>query len=177
MKKGISRAGFEHLVCTSSVLVRGIVIEYENDPNTIQDLVQETFTQAWAARDTFRRESSADTWLAAIARNVCRNHVRDRVREPEVLFTPDAEYVGAEEWLEQHAVDGDDPLSLLIAGEEADRLIHRIEDLSGALATIYDLHWEYGLSPKEIAERTEWQVDTVHRYISRVRQHLTCRGI
>jgi len=41
-----------------------------------EDLAQETFLRAISIRDGFRGESSAESWLFGIARNVLRHHFR-----------------------------------------------------------------------------------------------------
>lgn len=44
------------------------------------DLTQETYLRALPALDRFRAEAGARTWLLAIARNTCADHVRREVR-------------------------------------------------------------------------------------------------
>lgn len=50
------------------------------DEQTADDLAQETFTRVVRALPAFRRESSARTWLLAIARHVCLDELRGRSR-------------------------------------------------------------------------------------------------
>jgi RNA polymerase sigma-70 factor (ECF subfamily) len=44
------------------------------------DATQETFVRAWRASGSFRGESSARTWLLAIAKRVCYDAIRQRTR-------------------------------------------------------------------------------------------------
>jgi RNA polymerase sigma-70 factor, ECF subfamily len=44
------------------------------------DATQETFVRAWRAASGFRGDSSAKTWLLAIAKRVCFDAMRQRVR-------------------------------------------------------------------------------------------------
>jgi RNA polymerase sigma-70 factor (ECF subfamily) len=44
------------------------------------DATQETFVRAWRAASGFRAESSARTWLLAIAKRVCFDAMRQRAR-------------------------------------------------------------------------------------------------
>ncbi len=44
------------------------------------DVTQDTFVRAWRALPAFRGDSSARTWLLAIARRACADAIRGRVR-------------------------------------------------------------------------------------------------
>src|SRR5580704_2963879 len=46
------------------------------DRDAAETLTQETFLRAWTARDHFRGECSAATWLTRIALNLLRDHTR-----------------------------------------------------------------------------------------------------
>lgn len=51
----------------------------------VDDLVQDTFVRALGSVRTYRGESSVRSWLFAIARNTCADHVRQRRRRRRVL--------------------------------------------------------------------------------------------
>lgn len=55
-----------------------------------EDLVQETFLQAWKSWDTFKGDSSAATWLYTIASRVCQRLHRKRSGEPDHVLSLDA---------------------------------------------------------------------------------------
>jgi len=46
------------------------------DRDVAETLTQETFLRAWSARDQFRGDCSAATWLTRIALNLVRDHTR-----------------------------------------------------------------------------------------------------
>jgi RNA polymerase sigma-70 factor, ECF subfamily len=48
--------------------------------NETDDATQETFVRAWRALPAFRGDSSARTWLLAIARRACADSIRGAVR-------------------------------------------------------------------------------------------------
>jgi RNA polymerase sigma-70 factor, ECF subfamily len=50
------------------------------DPASADDLTQEVYLRALPALDRFRGESSARTWILAIARHVCMDELRRRSR-------------------------------------------------------------------------------------------------
>jgi RNA polymerase sigma-70 factor (ECF subfamily) len=51
------------------------------DPESADDLAQETYLRAFRSLKSFRRESSARTWLLSITRRTCMDELRSRVRE------------------------------------------------------------------------------------------------
>ena len=51
----------------------------------VEDLVNETYMRALRSLGAFRGESSVRSWLLAIARNVCADHVRSRIRDRRLL--------------------------------------------------------------------------------------------
>jgi RNA polymerase sigma-70 factor (ECF subfamily) len=50
------------------------------DPESADDLTQETYLRAFRALESFRRESSARTWLLSIARRICMDELPSRIR-------------------------------------------------------------------------------------------------
>jgi RNA polymerase sigma-70 factor, ECF subfamily len=50
-------------------------------PGEEDDLVQDTYLRAFRSLDTYRGESPITAWLLSIARRVCADHVRGRVRQ------------------------------------------------------------------------------------------------
>lgn len=53
-------------------------------PGEAEDLTQETYLRALRALPGFRSESPVLVWLLSIARHVCTDHVRRRVRRAEI---------------------------------------------------------------------------------------------
>lgn len=58
---------------------------YLGDRDDADDLTQETFLRAINALPSFRRESSARTWLLSIARFTCADAVRRSVRQRRLV--------------------------------------------------------------------------------------------
>lgn len=144
---------FNKLYTENRNMVRQVVVEYENDPETVQELVQEVFARAWERRDQFRGEAQAGTWLYRIAANVGANHVRDVTeRSPELVpewaLGPPHDDDSDGSWLEQNYRDYDDPESLLIAEEEA---MLGYANLSRQEEQVFNLMYIQGLSATEAA--------------------------
>ncbi len=55
------------------------------DEQLARDVVQKTFLQAWAKRESFRGDASYRTWLIRIASNLCSNELRRAHRRREVV--------------------------------------------------------------------------------------------
>ena len=55
-------------------------------PGAAEDLAQETLLTAWRAADRLREPEQVAPWLAAIARNVCRNWARRHYRDQAHLI-------------------------------------------------------------------------------------------
>jgi RNA polymerase sigma-70 factor, ECF subfamily len=54
-------------------------------PGDEDDLVQDTYLRAFRALGSYRGEAPVTAWLLAIARRVCADHVRGRVRERRLV--------------------------------------------------------------------------------------------
>lgn len=53
-------------------------------PGEEDDLVQDTYLRAFRSLGTYRGEAPITTWLLSIARRVCADHVRSRMRQRRV---------------------------------------------------------------------------------------------
>ena len=72
---------------------------YLVDEATAEDLAQETYLRIFRALPRFRRESSARTWLLSIARRVCMDELRRRVRQRHrETLVPEFDTDRAEPW-------------------------------------------------------------------------------
>jgi RNA polymerase sigma-70 factor (ECF subfamily) len=69
----------EDLVRVSQREVR-LLCTHLGDPDTIDDLVQDTYVRAFRALPRFRNDGGARSWLLTIARNTCADATRRRVR-------------------------------------------------------------------------------------------------
>jgi RNA polymerase sigma factor (sigma-70 family) len=121
------------------------------------DLAQESLVQAYRSLARFRNASSFPTWLLGIAHNHWRNARR---RRPAVVLEP--EHLAALDPVPSPA-----PLSDLK------------QDLAQALRTLADdeqavvhLHYQQGLSHREIAGVLDWPLGTVKTHLARSKEKL-----
>lgn len=115
------------------------------------DLTQDTYVRAFASLHRFLGRSSARTWLLAIARRVCADHVRAAQRERRL---PDSR--------EKHGTDPADSVAVraLVDGLERQR------------REAFVLTQMVGLSYAEAADVCACPVGTIRSRVARAREDL-----
>jgi len=121
-------------------------------PIEAEDLLQEVFARALRRASSFRGESTARTWLFAIARYVLLERSRVRIHFTE---TSNA------------AEPAPGPESLLIRSERATQLLYALERLPDDQAIAFELHEIDGLRHEEIAELLGIRVATSRKRLQR----------
>lgn len=124
--------------------VEAFVLRLTGDPGLAEDLTQETMVRADRKATEFRGDSSAKSWLCAIALNLVRDHFRASARRPA---TPtDAE-----------------TLERLAGSGEGGELVHMKAEMSRCIAEhllmlpeqqyrVVALHDMAGLGHKDVAD-------------------------
>ncbi len=130
------------------------------DPDTADDLAQETYLRAFGSLHRFEGRSSVRTWLLAIARRVCADAVRSRRRRRLTLVRDDADLADVP------APGGADPVGE--GAGVADLLARMDPDRREAFALTQLL----GLSYVEAAEVAGCAVGTIRSRVARGRADL-----
>src|SRR3954471_4727619 len=138
-KAGDSRAATRLVGRHSQALARFAASAGERDG--IEELVQDTFVQAFASLDSFRGESSLRTWLFTIERRLMLDRRRAERRSKETVPVQESDQVS-----EYGA------LVSLIADEAQDRVRRSLDALSPTQREVFTLRVQQGLSYKEIAD-------------------------
>ena len=137
---------------------------YTNDPQTIEDIIQEIFFNLWKNRDTLEI-SYIKTYLFKTAKNKISNHFRDQQRHNMLL----------EKWYEQQLenIRDKDPFNtdrLMILIQKA------IDDLPPKCKDLFLLSKTQNLTYKQIAEIKNISIKTVENQIGialkKIRQFL-----
>lgn len=152
---------FRLLVERHLPMVRARAARLCANPSDVDDIVQESFLQAFIAMDRLRDPDLFANWLAGVVHNVCRN----LWRRNQLTLLP--------EWpepLHPAAADG------LPSADDLDR----VEALVAALATLpagqrraVTLHYYADLPPAQIAEPAGAARASLHKARLRLRAYLT----
>lgn len=73
---------FERLVQDNYRRIYGVIYRLVGDVHEAEDLTQDTFVNAYRARNGFRGDSQVYTWLYRIAVNLTRNRLEQLARRP-----------------------------------------------------------------------------------------------
>ena len=79
-------AAFEVLVDKYKQPIINFASRFLGDPIEAHDVAQNVFVQVFKRASRFQRQSRFSTWLYAIARNLCRNEYRRRLRQRTELL-------------------------------------------------------------------------------------------
>jgi RNA polymerase sigma-70 factor, ECF subfamily len=81
VKRG-DRAAFAELVDKHKQPMMNFIFRYLHDQAEAEDLAQNVFLQVYKSRARYRQTARFNTWLYTIARNLCLNELRRRLRHP-----------------------------------------------------------------------------------------------
>lgn len=157
------RHAFRFLVERWSPMVFSLTQRMTGDAGIAEELAQETFLRAFERLREFDGRSKFSTWLYAVGRNLCLDHLK-RVRPAEV------------------AMDDADATDGAAGPEECATLAEVRRDLQARLAALPPLQREAfllreveGLEYEEIAARCETTVGNVKVRVHRAREALVKR--
>jgi RNA polymerase sigma-70 factor, ECF subfamily len=122
-------------------------------PDNIEDLVQDTYLRALASLSSYRGESSVQSWLLAIARNVCADDVRRRQRRRRL-----------HDRLTKLTTSGDIP--------PPDPIIDLLDELTPEQREAFVLTQLAGLRYEEAADVAGCPIGTIRSRVARARAQL-----
>jgi RNA polymerase sigma-70 factor (ECF subfamily) len=128
-----------------------------------EDLVQETFTRAWAAFDRFAPGTDAKAWLVTIALNAFRDRARRKGRD--ALSLDAAAF-------EPEAPPSPPPSSVPLDRFAEDRLLRALDALPEASRAVLTLAVVEGVPGPEIARALGIPEGTVRSLLSRAKAQL-----
>jgi len=158
-KAGDRRAAAAFVEATQPAVRR--FLAHLADPGDVDDLTQETYLRALPSLVRFAGQSTARTWLLAIARNVAADHVRAAVRRPRPA-----------------SLDSRDPAApprtrLRTAGmDDGVALRGLLDTLTPERREAFIATQVLGLSYAEAAEVCDCPVGTIRSRVARAREDL-----
>ena len=139
------------------------------DREKAEDLVQEVFIRVYRHLHRFDRSKKFSTWAYTIASNLAKNELRNRSRNPLVLF----------QTVQKNYQDDDRPLQFEDPGSRPDDMYYRrhlrqiVEETVAKLPehhrNVFVLRELEGKSYEEIAEITDCNLGTVKSRLNRAR--------
>jgi RNA polymerase sigma-70 factor (ECF subfamily) len=135
------------------------------DRDAAETLTQETFLRAWSARDQFRGDCSAITWLTRIALNLVRDHTRtNRFRFWRQVAQTAVQADDLAAHLPHHSASTE---ASLIAHEQLALVWQTVAELSERQRTVFLLRFVEELELADIAEITGLPISTVKTHLYR----------
>ena len=139
------------------------------DRDRAEDLVQETFVRVYRHLHRFDPTKKFSTWIYTIAGNLAKNELRNRSRNPLILF----------QTLTKNREDDDRPLTWEDRNYLPDELFRKrhlreqvekaVEELPDHHREVFELREMEGKSYEEIAEITGTKLGTVKSRLNRAR--------
>jgi RNA polymerase sigma-70 factor (ECF subfamily) len=166
--EGEERA-FEELVERYQARLLNFVYRTIGDREKAEDLVQEVFIRVYRHLHRFDRSKKFSTWIYTIASNLAKNELRNRSRNPLVLF----------QGIKKQWQEDERPLQFEDATSRPDDLYRKrhlrelveqtVEQLPEHHRQVFVLRELEGKSYEEIAEITSCNLGTVKSRLNRAR--------
>lgn len=158
------RSEFEALVREHHPYILRLCGYMLGNPADAEEVAQEVFLKAWRSRDSFRGESSFQTWLHRIAVNKCKDFQRYSNRRRALSWDALIEEGG--EGLGEALNSAPDSSGALENKDLAQRVL---DQLPPAYRTALVLREVEGLTYEEIADRMGVSLDSVKARLRRAR--------
>ena len=157
-KAGNQKAQFQLYKLYSKAMFN-ICYRMMNNQAEAEDLLQESFAEAFLKLDTFRYESAFGAWLKRIVVNKCINHIKKR--RAQLFYTENIPEISHEEEVDVSSIQ-----------LEVKRVHHAMEKLPDGYRVIFSLYLLEGYDHSEIAEIMGITESTSKSQFSRAKQKI-----
>jgi RNA polymerase sigma-70 factor (ECF subfamily) len=132
-----------------------LVLHLLKDPDDAEDVVEETFWQAWRKASSYEPSRGAvSTWLLTIGRRKALDRIRAKKRRGEEL-------TGQDTALATLPSAGDDPLQEAEGSELREHVLAAVSELPAEQREVLELGYFRGMTQTEIADATGQPLGTV----------------
>jgi RNA polymerase sigma-70 factor (ECF subfamily) len=166
-------AAFNEVVARYKTKVYNYIYRMTGSSDDAEDLTQEVFIRMYTSVDSFRSQSSLNTWLFRIASNLCIDRFR-RGKNRTAAYSLD-DLVGEGETTHEVPDCTYEPQRLLENEEMAEQIQHALAQLPEKLRATLLLHDIEGLPYEEIAQAVGCPLGTVKSRLFNARMHLRQR--
>jgi len=166
-------AAFNEVVARYKTKVYNYIYRMTGSSDDAEDLTQEVFIRMYTSIESFRSQSSLNTWLFRIASNLCIDRFR-RAKNRTAAFSLD-DPIGQGETTHEVADHTYEPQRLLENGEMADQIQRALAQLPEKLRAALLLHDIEGLPYEEIAQVVGCPLGTVKSRLFNARMQLRQR--
>jgi RNA polymerase sigma-70 factor (ECF subfamily) len=166
---GGEERAFEELVDRYQVRLLNFIYRTIGDRERAEDLVQEVFIRVYRHLHRFDRGKKFSTWVYTIASNLAKNELRNRSRNPLVLFQAIKKNWDDEErplQFEDHASRPDDLYRKRHLRELVETAVGQLPEHHRQVFVLRELE---GKSYEEIADITACNLGTVKSRLNRAR--------
>ena len=147
-------AAMDELYAYSERVVRASIARLPDGRRTAEDVVEETFWQAWRKASSYEPSRGAvSTWLLTIGRRRALDRLRAKSRRKE-----ESTQSGV---LADIASPASDPLQMVESSERRSNVLTALRELPAEQREVLELGYFQGLSQSEIADTTGQPLGTV----------------
>jgi RNA polymerase sigma-70 factor, ECF subfamily len=164
----LTTADFDDLVQRNQKRIFRLLMGLLHDEDAADTLTQECFLRVYKKRDSFRGESSVDTWLFRIAVNLARDYQRNRKQGFwKRLFAGSHETDTEEPAIDRVADRHSTAETQLLVREEVETVWRIVRHLSPGQREVFVMRFGHEMSLEEIASTLEVETGTVKSHLSR----------
>jgi len=139
------------------------ILRMTSDAEDAEDLTQEVFIRMYSSLDSFRRQSSLNTWLFRIASNICIDSYRRNKKHKAIAYSLDEPAFGDDSSESSHEAPdiSYEPHRVFMRIETAGQIENALKKLPEKLREVVLLYDVEGISYEEIAQIADCPLGTV----------------
>ncbi len=143
----------------------GVCMQYTNDRDTAQEIVQDSFIKVFEKLNLFESIGSFEGWIRRIVVNTAIDRIRKSKKDPFLTDNDNDFRLGGENPMEELE-------NLQLSESKAELIMEALQQLSPAYRTVFNLYVIEDLNHKEIAEKLGISEGTSKSNLSKARANI-----